>query len=141
MKLIYCIVQVEDGESGEATLLHIRAKLFALTSVAEGWKERGVGVLKINVPKECVAYDDTGRAIPGSFDNVPTSNSETGSANTSVPRLIMRQENTHRVILNTAITKQIILRDKPSSSAAQIYFTALEGDEDPKPINLLLKVC
>jgi len=31
-------------------------------------------------------------------------------------------------------------KDKPSAGPVQILFTAFEGDKEPKPINMLLKV-
>lgn len=130
-------VQVEDGESGEATLLQLRAKLFAIESKDAGWKERGVGTLKINVPKSSVTLDDNGVPIPGSFD---ISDIDDGDEAPKVARLIMRQENTHRVVLNTVIIKAMEFKDKPSASTAQIMFTAFEGETEPKPINMLLKV-
>jgi DEAD/DEAH box helicase domain-containing protein len=52
----------------------------------------------------------------------------------------MRQENTHRVILNTIIVRAMEFKPKPATSTAQILFTAFEGDKEPKPINMLLKV-
>jgi hypothetical protein len=97
-----------------------------------GWKERGVGTLKINAPKACVEFDDSGHSISGSFDS-------SALEGRSV-RLIMRQENTHRVILNTVVFKAMEFKPKPSTNSAQILFTAFEGDSDPKPINMLLKV-
>jgi hypothetical protein len=135
-------VHIEDGESGEATLLQIRAKLFALESKEAGWKERGVGTLKINVPRSCASFDDHGVAIPGSFDASGLEDEEE-EANSSLPkvaRLIMRQENTHRVVLNTIILKAMKFENKPATSTAQIIFTAFEGDKEAKPINMLLKV-
>ena len=130
--------KVEDGESGEATLLQLRAKLFALESKEAGWKERGVGTLKINVPHSCVTLDASGVPIPGSFDISGLGDDEESKA-PRVPRLIMRQENTHRVVLNTIIVRAMEFKDKPSQTAAQILFTAFEGEE-AKPINMLLKV-
>ncbi|TVY18587.1 Nucleoporin [Lachnellula arida] len=134
-------VHIEDGESGEATLLQIRAKLFAIDSKEAGWKERGVGTLKINVPKPCVDFDENGVAIPGSFDASGLEDEdEDPAAPPRVARLIMRQENTHRVVLNTVIIRAMEFTDKPSNTAAQILFTAFEGDKEPKPINMLLKM-
>ncbi|TVY29547.1 Nucleoporin, partial [Lachnellula hyalina] len=133
-------VHIEDGEAGEATLLQIRAKLFAIDSKEAGWKERGVGTLKINVPKPCVDFDENGVAIPGSFDASGLEDEEEDSAAPRVARLIMRQENTHRVVLNTVIVRAMEFKDKPSSSSAQFLFTAFEGDKEPKPINMLLKM-
>ena len=133
--------QIEDGESGEATLLQIRAKLFALDSKEKGWKERGVGTLKINVPETCASFEENGAPIPGSFDISGVEDEDEGDVTASkVPRLIMRQENTHRVILNTILVRAMEFKDKPSTSGAQILFTAFEGDREPKPINMLLKV-
>ncbi|PBP17163.1 dead deah box DNA helicase [Diplocarpon rosae] len=132
--------RVADGEAGEATLLQLRAKLFALESKEAGWKERGVGTLKINVPKSCVSYDDYGVPQPGSFDLSGLEDDEAGSGGPRVARLIMRQENTHRVVLNTAIVRAMEFKDKPSNSTAQIIFTAFEGDKEPKPVNMLLKM-
>ena len=135
------VAHVEDGESGEATLLQIRAKLFAIDSKEKGWKERGVGTLKINVPESCVSFDEIGAPIPGSFDMSGLEDEDEGNATAPrVPRLIMRQENTHRVILNTILVRAMEFKDKPSTTGAQILFTAFEGDREPKPINMLLKV-
>ena len=133
-------VHIEDGESGEATLLQVRAKLFAIESKEAGWKERGVGTLKINVPKSCASYDENGLPIPGSFDASGLEEEDEESTAPRVARLIMRQENTHRVILNTVIVRAMKFEDKPATSNVQILFTAFEGDKEPKPINMLLKV-
>lgn len=77
---------------------------------------------------------EEGVAIPASFSTVDLGN--------RVVRLIMRQENTHRVILNTFIVKAMEFVPKPGSSPPQVMFTAFEseGDGEPKPINMLLKV-
>src|SRR6187402_1437308 len=91
-------VHIDDGEAGEATLLQLRAKLFALESKEAGWKERGVGTLKINVPKVCASFDENGVAIPGSFDSSGLEDEDADPSGPRVARLIMRQENNHRVI-------------------------------------------
>jgi hypothetical protein len=52
----------------------------------------------------------------------------------------MRQENTHRVILNTIILAAMEFQEKPAASSAQLLFTAFEGEKEPKPVNMLLKV-
>jgi hypothetical protein len=138
--LTWITVHIEDGESGEATLVQLRAKLFALDNKELGWKERGVGTLKINVPKLCASYDENGVPIPGSFDVSGFDCYEEDDDTPKVPRLVMRQENTHRVILNTIIVKALEFKDKPSTNTAQIMFTAFEGDQELKPVNMLLKV-
>lgn len=138
---IFITAYVEDGESGETTMLQLRARLFALGSKETGWKERGVGTLKINVPESCASFDENGAPIPGSYDiSGLDDEDEDESSGPRVPRLIMRQESTHRVILNTIIIRAMEFKDKPSTSAAQVLFTAFEGDKEPKPINMLLKV-
>jgi len=139
------IVQVDDGESHEATLLQVRSKLYAVESKEVGWKERGVGNLKINVPKSCVTFDEDGQAIPNSFDaSLLYENSDPSAPR--VARLIMRQENTHRVILNTMIISAAEFMDsrattsRAQSTTAHILFTAFEGEKEARPINMLLKV-
>lgn len=135
-------VHIDDGEAGEATLLQLRAKIFAMESKEIGWKERGVGTLKINVPISCASFDDNGVAIPGSFDpsGLEDEDEENKSGGPRIPRLIMRQENTHRVILNTVILRGTAFTDKPGTSTAQIMFTAIEGDKEPKPVSMILKM-
>ncbi|KAK0102190.1 hypothetical protein ONS95_001014 [Cadophora gregata] len=135
-------VHIDDGEAGEATLLQLRAKIFAMESKEIGWKERGVGTLKINVPCSCASFDDNGVAIPGSFDPsaLDDEDEENKSEGPRIPRLIMRQENTHRVILNTVILRGTSFTDKPGTSTAQIMFTAIEGDKEPKPVSMILKM-
>ena len=98
-----------------------------------------MGTIKINVPSSCVDLDENNQAIPGSFDPSARDESgeEGGERSPISARLIMRQENTHRVILNTVILKALKFEEKPSNSAIQILFTAFE---DTKPVNMLLKV-
>lgn len=129
---------VHDGEEDEITLSQFRAKLFAMESKEQGWQERGVGNLKVNVNKSCVEYDEyTGAPIPGSFD-VSLRDEPEDAAPVIAARMVMRQENTHRVILNTSINRALKLEDKPSNAAGKGYmFTAFDG---AKPVNMLLKV-
>jgi hypothetical protein len=132
------VVPINDGEEGEATLLQFRAKLFTFVP-KEGWKERGFGILKLNVPRIYVDYDENGIPIPGSFDPSARDDSdeEGGEPVPTVARLIMRQENTHRVIMNTVILKALKFEEKSSGNGAQILFTAFE---EGKPVNMLLRV-
>ncbi|KAI1482507.1 P-loop containing nucleoside triphosphate hydrolase protein [Daldinia eschscholtzii] len=117
-------VVIDDGEAGEATILQVRAKIFHLDKASSSWKERGAGNLKINVPIACVDIDeDTGAAIPGSFDA-----SALDSAESKVVRLIMRQDSTHRVILNTAIIPAMHFQEKSTVKATYVLFTAIEDE-------------
>lgn len=130
---------IDDGEAGEATLFSFRAKIFAIESKEKGWKERGFGTIKLNVPNSYVEYDENDVPILGSYD--PSGREEDQDENSPEPvaaRLIMRQENTHRVILNTPIVKALNFEEKHGSGGGmQILFTAFEGE---KPINMLLRV-
>jgi hypothetical protein len=78
--------------------------------------------------------------VAGSFDPSGLEDEDADPNAPQVARLIMRQENTHRVVLNTVIVRAMEFKPKPSASTAQILFTAFEGDKEPKPINMLLKV-
>lgn len=108
-----------------------------------GWKERGAGMLKINVPQACVEYDDTGAVIPGSFDasgfELDDEESGEGAKGHKVARLIMRQDQTHRVILNTAILPAMKFQEKASLKSVGILFTAFEG-ADAKPVSITMRV-
>jgi hypothetical protein len=132
------VVPIHDGEEDEVTLSQFRAKLFAMESKEEGWKERGVGNLKVNVHKTCVEFDEyTGAVVPGSFD-VSLRDDDEDAPPVIAARLVMRQENTHRVILNTIINRALKLEEKPSNAAGKGYmFTAFDGS---RPVNMLLKV-
>jgi DEAD/DEAH box helicase domain-containing protein len=138
------LVEVNDGEQGEVTVVSVRAKVFHLDKEA-GWKERGSGMLKINVPVECVELDQDNNPIPGSFDasGFELEDEEAGAKPNKVARLILRQDQTHRVILNTAILPAMEFREKATLKSVGIVFTAFEGDGDGagvKPVNITTKV-
>ncbi|KAI0430644.1 hypothetical protein F5Y09DRAFT_341469 [Xylaria sp. FL1042] len=116
-------VAVDDGEAGEATIIQVRARLYNLDKASASWKERGAGNLKINVPIACVCTDKTGAVIPGTFDG-----SLLEEAESKVVRLVMRQDSTHRVILNTAIIPTMKFQEKSSLKATYILFTAIEDE-------------
>ncbi|KAI8635248.1 hypothetical protein F5Y19DRAFT_5118 [Xylariaceae sp. FL1651] len=117
-------VAIDDGEAGEATIIQVRARLYILDKASNSWKERGAGNLKINVPIPCVDIDeDTGAPIPGSFDA-----SALEDAESKIVRLVMRQDSTHRVILNTAIIPAMKFQEKSSLKATYILFTAIEDE-------------
>lgn len=134
-------VEVDDGEAGEATIVSVRAKMFSLDKEA-GWKERGAGMLKINVPRVCVQFDEAGAPIPGSFDaSGLEDDDEAGpeSKGHKVARLIMRQDQTHRVILNTVLVPAMQFQEKTSLKYVGILFTAFEG-EGAKPVSVTMRV-
>ncbi|KAH6607897.1 hypothetical protein Trco_004210 [Trichoderma cornu-damae] len=134
-------VEVDDGEAGEATLLSVRAKMFYHDKEA-GWKERGAGMLKINAPQACVEFDEYGSPILGSFDasglDVNDGDDDKAKGH-KVVRLLMRQDQTHRVILNTAILPAMNFQEKASLKSVGILFTAFEG-EQAKPVSITMRV-
>ncbi|KAF4636929.1 hypothetical protein G7Y89_g1158 [Cudoniella acicularis] len=131
-------VHAYNREAGEATLLQLRAKLLALESKEAGWKERGVGTLKINVPKSCVCYDDNS----GSFGilGLEHEDADPNISQFGTARLIMHQYTTNRVILDTIITQAMTFEQKSAITHGQILFTAIEGKEELKVVNMLLKM-
>lgn len=80
--------ELETGEEDESTEFSCRAKLYTFSADHEGkkeWRERGFGVLRLNVR----------RRQPDEEDQTPKA------------RLLMRAEGSHRVVLNTPIKKEI----------------------------------
>lgn len=136
------IVAIDDGEAGEVTVVSVRAKMFSLDKQS-GWKERGAGMLKINVPHASVEFDDNGAVIQGSFDASALETGDNGadgnSSGPKVARLILRQDQTHRVILNTAILPAMEFQEKASLKSVGILFTAFEGVET-KPVSITMRV-
>ncbi|KAI0095813.1 hypothetical protein GGR51DRAFT_63560 [Nemania sp. FL0031] len=116
-------VAVDDGEAGEATIIQVRCKLYNLDKTSNSWKERGAGNLKINVPMACVRTDNPETPNSGTFDASALKN-----AGSKVVRLVMRQDSTHRVILNTAIIPTMKFQEKSSLKATYILFTAIEDE-------------
>ncbi|KAK7415622.1 hypothetical protein QQX98_005766 [Neonectria punicea] len=133
-------VEVNDGETGEITIVSVRAKMFYHDKEA-GWKERGAGMLKINVPQACVEFDDAGAVIPGSFDasSLETDENADGSQGHRVARLLLRQDQTHRVILNTAILPAMKFQEKASLKSVGILFTAFEG-QPAMPVSITMRM-
>ncbi|KAH8680642.1 hypothetical protein BX600DRAFT_2380 [Xylariales sp. PMI_506] len=128
-------VAIDNGEAGEATILQVRAKIFHLDKTVDpvAWKERGAGNLKINVPESCIDIDDNGAPIPGSFDASALEDSESKTV-----RLVMRQDSTHRVILNTAVIPAMKFQEKPMNKTVCVLFTAIEGGGEAVSIQLKL---
>lgn len=102
---------LSSGEEDEETIFSARAKLFVFIQDGDkkSWKERGVGVLKLNVPK--ASSDDVGKKA----------------------RLLMRAEGSQRLVLNTPITKDFkfgtVTGDKPTS-ASNMFLGTLPGQTE-----------
>ncbi|KAK3306613.1 uncharacterized protein B0T15DRAFT_147093 [Chaetomium strumarium] len=118
-------IVVDDGEGKELTLFSVRAKMYVMEK-GVGWKERGAGMLKVNVPKSTVELDNQGVPDPASFDPSVLEDEEEGRKHV---RLIMRQDHTLRVILNTVILPAMKFQVTNRLKASTILFTAFEGGE------------
>lgn len=134
--LTHYTVEVDNGESNEVTLLVVRAKMFQMEK-GEGWKERGAGMLKVNVPKSTVELDDAGNPDATSFDASVLDEDEESNKRQNV-RLIMRQDHTLRVILNTPILPAMTFKLDKKLKASFVLFTAFDGNEVKQ---VQLKVC
>ena len=100
-------------------------------------------MLKINVPKSCIDFDENGAVIPGTFDasglETDGDSKDEDPSGHKVARLILRQDQTHRVILNTAIVPAMQFQEKASLKSVAVLFTALEGAE-PTPVRVTMRV-
>lgn len=95
--------EVETGEEDEETLFTARAKLFSFIK-GDGWKERGVGNLKLNTRKRTYEEEES---------NTPKK-----------ARFIMRAEGSHRVVLNSPIHRDLKVGDPKGEkpTAGMVYF-------------------
>lgn len=128
----------ETGEEKDVTLFSQRAKLFYFTGGE--WKERGVGVLKLNTPfDDEESQNDLDEAAkpagdkPKVFDAPETKLSRKA-------RFIMRADGSHRLILNSPLMTQFpfggdATGSKPSGSMI-VFQGLLEGSDDPRPLRL-----
>ncbi|KAK4156243.1 hypothetical protein C8A00DRAFT_41300 [Chaetomidium leptoderma] len=117
-------IVVDDGEGQEVTLFSVRAKMY-LMEKGVGWKERGAGMLKINVPKSTVDLDDNGVADASSFDASVLADEDDDRR--KHVRLIMRQDHTLRVILNTVLLPAMKFQVTNRLKTSTVLFTAFEG--------------
>ena len=89
-------VETKTGEEDESSVFDVRGKLLALSKGDDGegplsWRERGVGVLKVNVMK----------------------------SDSSKCRLLMRTEGVNRVILNVGVFSGMTV-SKDSAKAVKV---------------------
>lgn len=131
---------MDDGEAGEATIFLARAKVYHLDKESGAWKERGAGILKVNVPEATIDFDQSGAALTASFDASMLDAGDSDSKTPKVVRLIMRQDHTLRVVINTAVLAGTEFVRREMMKAVGFLFTALEGP-DARPVTLQVKVC
>lgn len=98
-------------------------------------------MLKVNAPASCVDFDDDGTPIAGSFDasGLDEDDEEGGDGSNKVVRLLMRQDQTHRVILNTVVVPAMKFQEKATLKSVSVLFTAFEGEES-KPVSVTMRV-
>ena len=108
---------MDTGEEGEETLFHVQGKLFCFDGT--NWVERGLGTFKLNKAQSV--------------------SEEHGDGSRATARFIMRAQQTHRVVLNTPVFKQMSIGDTKGNepSGKTISFAAVENG---KPVPYLLRV-
>ncbi|OBA24971.1 PH domain-like protein [Hanseniaspora valbyensis NRRL Y-1626] len=85
---LFKLEEVHNGEEDETTIFNANTKLYALTDLKEGWKERGLGPIHLNYHKE-----------------------------TKTHRLIIRQRLTLQLLLNLKLVKGLkVFKGFPGSS-------------------------
>lgn len=103
--------EVESGEELEECLYQTNAKLYYLSDIKTGWKERGVGTVKVNKDK-----------------------------NTNKARLVMRSRGILKVILNLPLVKEFTIHEGfPGSLYSEKFVRIIAVDEDNEPITYALK--
>lgn len=138
-------VAIDDGEAHEATIIQARGRMYYLGKSTDGdgkeqlgWRERGAGILKINVPAESVKIDaESGTALASSFD--PSVLEKSTPEKPKLVRLLMRQDSTLRVILNCAMIPGMDFQLKEGLKSHSILFTAIEG-ADASHVQVQMKV-
>lgn len=133
-------VAVDDGEAEEATIFMARAKVYHLDKESGAWKERGAGILKLNVPEATIDFDQqSGAPLTASFDASMLDAGDSESKTPKVVRLIMRQDHTLRIVINTAVVAGTDFVRREMMKAVGFLFTALEGP-DAHPVTLQIKM-
>lgn len=121
------ICAVETGEEDEDTIFNARVKLYHFE---KEWKEKGTGVLKVNVRQEV-------RSEPPSTEADLEAGDSAGSELKA--RIIMRADGVHRVILNSPVFKEMKVgtQDGEPPTGKTMFLT---GMEDGKPRLFQIKV-
>jgi Ran-binding protein 3 len=101
--------EVETGEEGEKTLFSSRAKLYNYVKNEFGgqWKERGSGILKLNVPDVEIPEneDEKKEAAKADMGNGKSKAKSPQPSKAGVPRFIMRANGTNSLVLNSPLVK------------------------------------
>ena len=125
---------VESGEENETTIYQTRAKLYYFD---KEWRERGVGVLRLNVSVSQRGIKTSPKSSAESTTDQPDTQPQRRKA-----RLILRADGSHRVILNTPLLKQTSFGatskgERPTGSNI-LFIGSLDGFD--RPVTMQLKV-
>lgn len=103
--------EIKSGEESEETIYQVNAKLYQLSDLKDGWKERGVGTIKVNK-----------------------------NINTEKARLVMRSRGILKVILNLPLVKGFnIQRGFPGSLQSEKFIRMVTVDDNKAPVQYAVK--
>lgn len=128
---------VATGEEEEDTIFTCRAKLYHFE---KEWKERGVGVFKINIRYERKALGDTSEDEKNEGEkDVEAGEKDDFSTVERKARIIMRTDGVHRLVLNTPVFKDMNVgtHDGKEPTGRTMHLTGLE---EGKPTGYQIKV-
>ncbi|CAI4401176.1 CIC_collapsed_G0027630.mRNA.1.CDS.1 [Saccharomyces cerevisiae] len=104
--------EVKSGEESEECIYQVNAKLYQLSNIKEGWKERGVGIIKINKSK-----DDVEKT-----------------------RIVMRSRGILKVILNIQLVKGFtVQKGFTGSLQSEKFIRLLAVDDNGDPAQYAIK--
>ena len=111
----------ETGEENENTIYTCRAKLYAFVNEDgnKEWQERGLGTLKVNVPHDGDDDEDEAKLH-------------------NRPRILMRADGSHRLILNSPIQRGTVSGDKPKGMNL-LFLGMLPGESDLQTLQLKVR--
>ncbi|OJD14278.1 hypothetical protein AJ78_05355 [Emergomyces pasteurianus Ep9510] len=134
--------QTETGEEGESTVFSCRGKLYHFDG--KEWKERGVGVFKVNV-REPADNEEEEPDEEQPRDDETEQEEDKGETDESdkelkrkTARVIMRADGVWRVILNIPIFKGMKAGD-PSGAAPKGKQVHFAGFEEGKSVPFLFR--
>lgn len=117
---------VDTGEEGEEVHFSARARLYFFD---QSWKERGTGVIKVNI--RASDDEDTESREPDPEAQAPGGRRKA--------RLLMRADATHKVLLNTPVFKGMKFGASDGSEPTG-KLMHLQSLENGKPLLLQIKV-
>lgn len=130
---------VETGEEGEETRFSTRAKLYFFDSAGKAWRERGIGMLKLNISSSAPDEDSHPDEEVDQEEKADETSQDEGAPPKRLARLLMRSEGVYRVVLNVPIFKGMKAGDQNGNVPSDrcIKFTAFE---DGKHVMMQLRV-